>query len=394
MRSFILLIAFLSLVVIKPLQAAQANLSSNDLFTVVELFDPVISDADQSIQKPNLDQKIQQGMRDLLVRLTGDSSILKRSEAKAFISQPKSWLSAYYFDARKEDGVTVGQNLVLDFDAQRLLKAFQNAQIQIWPSSERPSTLLMGSFIASGSLINLTTENLGYRPDIDFRGYPKLLALPYGLAEKTETWIYPVTGKSMPLAMSSDISAMLNETQKDYLLSFQIEQNPGQPFRLYWKLFNKSGKTLGSAQIEGRTLRPLMQTMFNRMIAAYSYNYRQSANVLNAAYVSVDKLMSAQQLIEVESFLKVQRPKVHQVLLKEVAKDKATFEVIYQGRYKDFLNLVTTVNNSVLVNESAVIGEINLRLRSLGDMPETQLIDLSKEFEANVLQEQQEQQGP
>ena len=391
MRSFILLVAFLGLVGIKPLQAAYTSSNSTEMYTVIESFDSTMSDADQSIQKPNLDQKIQQGMKDLLVRLTGDSAILSSAQAQAFISQPKSWLSTYHFAPRKEDGVTVGQNLVLDFDSQRLLKAFQAAQIQVWPASERPATLLMGSFIASGSLINLTTENLGYRPDIDFRGYPKLLALPYALAEKTEKWIYPVTGKSMPLAMSSEISSMLIESKLNYLLSFQIEQNQGQPIRLYWKLFNKKGQALGSAQIEGKRLQPLMQTMFHRMIAAYSYTYRQSANVLNTAIFSVENLMSAEQLIEIESFLRAQRPKVHSVFLNEVVKDKATFDVVYQGRYADFLNLMTSIENSVLVKENALAGEINLRLRGLGVMPTTQLIDLSKEFEANVRQEQQGQ---
>ena len=162
-------------------------------------------------------------------------------------------------------------------------------------------------------------------------------------------------------------------------------------FIIVWKLFSKEGKALGSAKIEGEQLQPLMQTMFNRMIAAYSYTYRQSANVLNAATVSVDKLMSAEQLIDIESFLKSQKPRVHQVNLQQVTGDKASFEVIYQGRYADFLKLVTSVENSVLINESALVGEINLRLRGLGEMPETQLIDLSKEFEANVLQEQQGQ---
>ncbi|MBN2864744.1 MAG: DUF2066 domain-containing protein [Thiotrichales bacterium] len=391
MRSFILLVTFLSFIGLKPLMAAPNNLNSDDLFTIVESFDPTVSDVDQSIQKPDLDKKIQQGMRDLLVRLTGDSSIVSKEEVQPFVSRPKSWLRTYQFEPRKEDGVTIGQNLVLDFDAQRLLKAFQSAQIQIWPSSERPATMLMGSYLAAGNLINLTPENLGYRPDIDFRSYPKLLALPYVIAEKTEKWVYPVTGGAIPAAMSAEINRMLTDTNQDYLLSFQIEQNIGQPMRLLWRLFGKNGSALGSAQISGSQLQPLMQTMFSRMIAAYSYTYRQNADVLNAALVSFDDLMSAEQLIAIESYLKAQKPKVHQVFLQEIVEDKALFEVVYQGNYNDFLRLVSTVENTILVSEDALIGQVNYRMRGLGVMPETQLIDLSKEFEANVRQEQQGQ---
>ena len=391
MRSFILLVTFLSFIGLKPLMAAPNNLNSDDLFTIVESFDPTVSDVDQSIQKPDLDKKIQQGMRDLLVRLTGDSSIVSKEEVQPFVSRPKSWLRTYQFEPRKEDGVTIGQNLVLDFDAQRLLKAFQSAQIQIWPSSERPATMLMGSYLAAGNLINLTPENLGYRPDIDFRNYPKLLALPYVIAEKTEKWVYPVTGGAIPAAMSAEINRMLTDTNQDYLLSFQIEQNIGQSMRLLWRLFDKNGSALGSAQISGSQLQPLMQTMFSRMIAAYSYTYRQNADVLNAALVSFDDLMSAEQLIAIESYLKAQKPKVHQVFLQEIVEDKALFEIVYQGNYNDFLRLVSTVENTILVSEDALIGQVNYRMRGLGVMPETQLIDLSKEFEANVRQEQQGQ---
>ena len=393
MRSFILFTVLLSWVIATPLYAVQTSASSAELFSVVKSFDSTFSEVDQSLKKPDLDQKIQQGMKDLLVRLTGDIAVLEREDVQQYITQPKSWLSAYHFESRKEDGVAVGLNLVLNFDAQRLLKAFQDAQILIWPYSQRPKTMLMGSFLSAGSLINLTPENLNYRPDIDFRGYPKLLALPYVLAEKTEKWIYPITGGRIAPAMSQDIRAMLMASGQNYLLSFQIEQNLDQPTRLFWKLFSIEGQALGSAQIEGEHLQALMQDLFNRLIAAYSYTYRESANVLNTAQLSIEKLMSAQQLIEIETFLRAQKPKIHQVSLTSLASDKAVFEVVYQGRYTEFLGLMATIENTVLLQENALTGKINLRLRGLGDVPETQLIDLSKEFEANVHQQQLKQLG-
>lgn len=382
MRSFILLVTILSFAVIKPLYAGQTNSNSSALFTIVEPFDPEISESGEVVQKPDLDSKIQKGMRDLLVRLTGDNKILASAEGKRFIKRAKSWLSTYHFDSRKEDGVAIGQNLVLDFDRQRLLKAFQSAQIQIWPQSERPATMLMGSYLEAGTLMKLNAETLSYRPDIDYRDYPTLLALPFRIADDMESWVYPVGSEQVPLQMRQRIQEMLIQSGQDYLLSFQAEQNPGQMVKLYWRLFDKAGNSLGSAKIEGKKLQPLLHSMFNRMIGAYSYSYRQSAGVLNVANVMIDQLTSAQQLIEIEAFLKSQKPTIHQVFLQEIEGAKANFEVIYQGQYSDFLNMVTKVESSVLVDESAITGEINLRLQGLGILPETQLIDLSKEFES------------
>ncbi len=395
MRSFILFVTILSFVVIKPLQAGPAEPNSSSLFTIIEPFDAEVTDSGELVKKPNLELKIRKGMRDLLVRLTGDQAILATAEGKNYIAAAKSWLSTYHFEARKEDGVTIGQNLVLDFDRQRLLNSFQSAQIQIWPQSERPATMLMGSYLAAGTLMKLNAESLGYRPDIDFRAYPTLLALPFSVGEDLQSWVYPV-GDQVPPLMSQRIQEMLIQSGEDYLLSFQLEQNPGQPVKLLWKLFDRSGAALGSARIEGAKLQPLMETMFNRMIGAYSYAYRQSADVLNVATVTIDQLLSAEQIIEIEAFLKAQKPTVHQVFLQQVIEDQATFEMIYQGRYSNFLKLVTGIDNSVLVDESALTAEVNLRLRGLGELPETQLIDLSKEFEglnARDSQVQNEQQG-
>lgn len=385
MRSFILFVTFLSFVMLKPLQASPTNSSSTQLFTVIESFDPTLSEAGKAVQNPNLDQKIQLGMRHLLVRLTGDSTILSRSEAQPFIKQPKSWLSTYRFESRKEDGVGIGQNVVLSFDSRRLLRAFQNAQIQVWPSSERPTTMLMGSYLSSGSLMNLNSENLSYRPDIDIKSYPRVLALPYKIADKSESWVLPSSKESE--VVSEGVKAMLSAQQQNYLLSFQIEQNQGQKVNLLWDLFNNEGRVISRDQIEGDRVEGLIQTMFNRTIATYSYNYRQNAEVLNTTTVSFSSLMSAEQVIGIETFLKSKKPLVHQVFLQKLADDKVSFSVVYQGGYKDFLKLVTTVENSVLIDESALDGKINLRLLGLGIIPQTQLIDLTKEFEANAHQE-------
>jgi len=396
MRSFILLATILSFMLVKPLYADATNSNSSALFTVVESFDPEVSESGEVTQKPDLEKKIRKGMRDLLVRLTGDKAILETDEGKNFIKSAKSWLRSYYFDARKEEGVTIGQNLVLDFDRQRLLKKFQSAQIQIWPQSERPATMLMGSFLQAGTLMKLNAETLSYRPDIDYRYYPTLLALPYSIAEDVNSWIYPVGREQVPPQVSQRIQEMLIQADQDYLLSFQAEQKTGQVVKLYWKLFDKAGNALGAAMIEGKQFQPLIQTMFNRMMGAYSYSYRQNADILNVANVMVDQLTSAQQLIEIEAFLKSQKPTVHQVFLQEIEKTKASFEVIYQGRYADFLKVITQIESSVLVDESAITGDINLRLQGLGILPETQLIDLSKEFEGLKAQDStvvNEQQG-
>ncbi|MDX1347003.1 MAG: DUF2066 domain-containing protein [Thiomicrorhabdus chilensis] len=383
MRSFILIALFMAFI---PLNAVKANSGSNDtpsLFNLVETFDPEIDASGKVVKSPDLNDKIRQGMRHLLVRLTGDHAILRSQEGKAFVADAKAWLTSYYFEPRKEEGVTVGQNLVLVFDRQRMLKAFQTGQILIWPLSERPKTLVYGSFVQAGSILKLNPETLSYRPDIEFRAYPGLLALPLDFPEGNQGWIYPLAGG----AGSSDIQERLIESASQYLLTFQVTKSNSQQYELHWRVYSSSGTELFSGQQQGAQLPALMEAMFDRLMANYSYGYRQNASVLGVATLGINQVASAEQLIELESYLVAQKPTIHQVSLNSIKGQRAEFEVVYQGRYESLVALFSRIDNVRLLSESALTGKVELKLRGLAERPETQLIDLSKEYETNLREE-------
>ncbi|MDG6773279.1 DUF2066 domain-containing protein [Thiomicrorhabdus sp. ZW0627] len=380
MRSFILIVLIFAFSGLSAVQAQEETNGASELFTIVESFDPEVDDAGNVVETPNLNAKIHQGMRDLLVRLTGDGGILQTDDGRDFVNQAKAWLSSYHFAPRKEEGVVVGQNLVLEFDRQRLLEVFQRNSILIWPSSERPTTLVMGSFIEAGSVLKLNPEALSYRPDIEFRSYPKLLALPLQFPTYTSDWLQPQAGQ----LSAEQIQQSLGQFDSQYLLMFELSGQPERDYSLTWRVYGQNGEEYLSGSNHGNRVQPLMNSMFDRMMASYSYGYRQSASMMGVAVLGMDQLASAEQLIDVENFLKSQKPAIHQVSLQAVKGSRAEFEVVYQGRYDDVLQIFKRIENSKLVDESALTGKVEMKMLGLAQRPETQLIDLSKEFEENM----------
>lgn len=349
------------------------------LFTLVESFDPEVDASGQVVKSPDLNYKIRLGMRDLLLRLTGDAALLQSQEGRAFMEDAKGWLKRYSFEPRKEEGVTVGQNLLLEFDRQRLLKAFQAKNIIVWPQKERPKTLVMGALLQQGGLLNLTPEALSYRPDIEFRPYPQLLALPFVLAANERNWVYPMADAASP----AQVQALLMQAGADYLLSFRLEQNLQGRSELQWRLYNQAGQAVAFDSAAGAKGVALTQRMFDRLMAVYSDGYRQSASVLGAAVLGLNRLNSAEQLIEAERFLRAQRPTIHQVKLLALQGARAEFEVVYQGRYEDLLAAFMGIEGAELLEQSAVTARVELQMPGVEERPATQLIDLAKEFEAS-----------
>ncbi|WP_178861064.1 DUF2066 domain-containing protein [Thiomicrorhabdus cannonii] len=387
MRQFVLGVGLTLCVTAHAEQGALSNvvnsaapLDEQALFTLVEGFDPEVDASGQVVKTPDLNQKILQGMRDLLLRLTGDASLLQSEEGREFIRDAKSWLTRYAFEPRKEEGVTVGQNLRLEFDRQRLLKAFQGKNIIVWPQKERPKTLVMGSFLQEGGILKLTPEALGYRPDIEFRPYPKLLALPLALPVKESSWVYPLADSVAP----EQIQALLKQSGSQYLLSFRLEKSLRGENALLWRLYDQSGQSVLSASTNGPNGLALTAALFDRLMAFYSESYRQSASVLGAAVIGINRLSSAEQLMEIERYLQSQRPAVHQATLVALQGGRAEFEVVYQGRYQDLLNVCMGIEGAKLQSQSALTARIEVLLPGLMERPATQLIDLSKEYEANT----------
>ncbi|WP_373020294.1 DUF2066 domain-containing protein [Thiomicrorhabdus sp.] len=379
MRSFILIALIVAFNALSTVQANEESNGTSELFTIIESFDPEIDASGNVVETPNLDTKIRQGMRDLLVRVTGDGGILQADVGRDLIGQAKAWLSSYHFAPRKEEGVVIGQNLVLEFDRQRLLEKFQRSSILVWPSSERPMTLVLGTLREAGSSLKLNPEALSYRPDIEFRGYPRLLALPL-LFPSTADWLYPQAGR----VSEQQVQQRLSQFASQYLLLFELSVLPNRNYELVWRVYDRNGAEFLSGNSQGDRVQPLMNAMFDRMMASYSYEYRQSASMVGLATLGINQVADAQQLVDVENYLNAQKPAIHKVFLQEIKGSRAEFEVVYQGRYDDVLQIFQRIDGSTLESESGLTGKVEMKLQGLAQRPETQLIDLSKEYEANL----------
>lgn len=382
MRSFsrncILILSSMVWLSMPSLAVAKESLAVKDLLTLVSVFDPTVDAQGQVGAQPDLDDKIRQGMRDLLLRLTGDPGVVNSPEGQAFVRQARSWLSRYYFEPRQEQGVTVGQNLYLVFDRARLLHAFQELGMVLWPSADRPQTLVMGSLLEGGIRTPLTQENLGYRPDVAFGHHAQSLALPVVVPSSASGWPPPLDDGLQAQTVQTHLSAAAS----DYLLSFQVERLAGGAYELHWQLYNALGQSVLQARLENRTVTPLFESMFQQLMQTYSYPYRQSAKMQGLLTLGVQKLSSAEQLIEVENYLKTQQPTLHQVFLQGVGGQRAQWQLVYQGRYQDVVRILSRIEGSELLEEDALSAQVELRMQGLEERPQTQLIDLSKEYDA------------
>jgi len=244
MRSLQLLIAFLGFCVFQAVYASSSTLIPNDYYSVTL---PYELGAEQAMDA-KLEEQAQVAMQTLLMRLTGQQRFVKSGLGQKYIAQAKGWLANYNIKPRYEDGVVIGKNIQFHFDVERLKKAFAKQHVKLWAVQQRPSTLVMGTFVQQGRLQKLTSELLDYRIDIDFRDHPENIRLPYFLPETTKNWVFPVD----PAGNRAVIQENLLANEQQNLLSFKLIAKGNGLYELDWYLFNLSGVVLKSQSDSGQ----------------------------------------------------------------------------------------------------------------------------------------------
>lgn len=303
-----------------------------------------------------LSQKAQQGMRTLLLRLTGQQRLLNSKIGQNYIQKADSWLASYNFKARQEDGVTVGQNVELNFDETRLKKSFEENHIKLWSAFERPKTLVMGSFVQQGRLVKLNTEILNYRVDVDFRDYPKTLGLPVYIPDENTGWIYPVDPEHGYARIQE---ALLSHSQQN-LLSFKLLAKGKGQYELVWYLFSLSGKTLLKDSYYGQDRQALMQQMFESVIQQYVKLAAVKNIRKNHILINVNQLKYADEVNQLEQDLKSQQPMIRSADLISLSAAGAQFDIEYQGDLQSVLDWLKSWNKIQFVSLSADKQELDV----------------------------------
>lgn len=341
MRSFSL---FTLLLIVSAFFSAQAStvaqsklLNSADFFTVVFPYDDLLDQngsADATFNKNRaraaLNQAITKGLKIVLVRVTGKSAFLTSEQGLPFFNNSRAWLRTYDITPRMEEGVQVGQNIVLRFSEQKIKAALIKSEVAVWPLKGRLTTLVMGSLVQKGALLKLTQENMRYRMDIEFRDFAKQVALPITLPESTDGWIFPVD----PKMNVGQIQETLARTDHDYLLSFKLVQKGDSNYSMSWFVYSDSGEVIAENQMDGEDRLALIQEMLGQVMSSYvDIDSLQALNV-NEIVLNVHNVFDANQILVFERLFKLETPMIHSADLLSVQAGIATFKVVFQGDYR------------------------------------------------------------
>ncbi len=366
MRSFRLFTLLLLMSVIQAGQAAEnlggkaSGMKSNDayFFTVVLPYDHNIDRSSAVNSQRVFNQAISLGMETLLVKITGQKSFLESAVAKGYLKTPMSWLDSYEIKPRTEEGVQVGQNIVLRFSAARLNAAFKSHRVSIWPLEQRPKTLVMGSLLQKGGLLKLTQDKMHYRADIEFRDYPQQMALPISLPDSGDLWVYPVS----PERSNSTISEVLLTTNHDYLLSFKLEVLDDSKYELSWYLFAPSGVVFAKGERLGTNQQQLLKSMFEQVMQHYALFTQKNSSKSNHITLNVSNIVKADQIQTLEAQLKANHPMIKSARLLSLQSGLAQYEIQYQGDYQKVIDWIGQWKLTDLVSQSKNLHQVDVKL--------------------------------
>ncbi|MDA3806949.1 MAG: DUF2066 domain-containing protein [Thiomicrorhabdus sp.] len=371
MRSFRLFILLLAMSVIQTSQAAEKGTMGSSFFTVVfpyETFKGVPGGGIKTPQSVNLtstqkasqvlDQAITQGMETLLVKITGQKRFLGSAVAQGYLKNAKAWLVTYDIKPRMEDGVQVGQNIVLQYSAPRLTAAFKQHRVDIWPLAQRPKLLVMGSFLYKGELLKMTEDMMRYRIDIEFRHYPQQMALPITLPESAQNWILP----QVPNPSNALIRTVLQKANQDYLLSFKLIKREASTYALVWTVFAPSGVVVTKGQITGGDRPSLMQAMFDQVMQRYALLAKQTNSDVQKITLNVYDLVNADQMQEIEMRLKANQAMFNSIKLRSIQAGLVQYEIDYQGRYQNVVTWLRAWQIIDFIGESNNLHQVDVKL--------------------------------
>lgn len=372
MRSFPLFTLLLIMFALQTVQAAEKLASGSDFFTVVLPYDvaqgqsvAISSNAaimastksQDNHSKKALNDAIRHGMALLLVRVTGQKTFLSTLVAKSYLKNPRAWLRAYDITPRMEDGVQVGQNIVLQFSEQKLNAEFSQRRVSIWPISLRPKTLVMGSLVQQGEVIRLDQETMRYRLDVEFRDYPQQMALPIRLPGSTSNWVRP----AVPTQTVSQIQSLLASTNQDYLLSFKLLDSGNSNNLLSWYLYSRTGSLVTQGQQEGPDRQALMQTMFDQTMQRYVTIANQESMDVKQLTLNIYQLTDADQVMAFNALLNSQEGMIISAQLASVEANQIQFTVAYQGEYQAVVDWIRAWPQTFFVGEAPQLYQVDVK---------------------------------
>ncbi|QKI89460.1 DUF2066 domain-containing protein [Thiomicrorhabdus xiamenensis] len=349
-----------------PEDSTQLSVSDNVVPTVlekdlyaVELDNPnPEATIEYKLSEPVLNQLAEEGMRLLLVRLTGKRSLLSSPRTESLLSNSRRWLKSYAYVPVMQEGVKVGLKIRLKYDEVLLKQALAEMQIKVWPLNLRPKLLVMGTLVESNTITKLDQEALGYRVDINLQDYAEQLALPVSWPQETMPWIYPIN----PVNNITPLQDVLVQSDQNNLLSFKLVRRE-QEYELSWHLFADNGSILAKGKTLDSDRQTLLHNMLDMVAARLVEVNRQILDSRDQISINLSNIGDIKSLQQAKTQLQQALPTVTEIKLVTVEQDSARLEVAYRGDYANFIGWLERLSQFSITSSSEMLRQIDMRFQ-------------------------------
>ncbi|AHF01470.1 hypothetical protein THIAE_06615 [Thiomicrospira aerophila AL3] len=348
-RNYALLVSLLPALLLMMLTPVKAE----DSFFSVDI---EIASFDQS----QLDRYFAEAMAALLVRVSGNPDITALPATQSFSSQARKWVQNYQLVNRQIDGVVVGQNVRVEFNTSKLVPALQQANVAIWPESQRPRLLIVGDWLQRGLSAQISNEGFIFRPDLDFRHYLDLIGLPQVYLAHNEQ--YHSHGISpLPQIFSEQNLVSLQQASDEGVTHVVVvsAQVVGDVVQVRSQYYDLAGNKLRWEQVLlGENFNQLVLETFDRILLEESTQYFAKSNISATLWLEIDHLPDAAAINHIERRLSANSLVFDQIRLVQIEGRAAHFNIHYRGDLKTVLANVEAVLPVRMVFDDRAVGHV------------------------------------
>lgn len=296
------------------------------------------------------------GLRQVLIRVSGDLKADERPEVAAALRSPERYYTEFSYrrgDASgAEDADELQQLMQIRFEPSLIAELLRDAELPVW-GSNRPSVLFWIAKESGGQREVVGEASLGafaqsIRQQAQVRGVPTYFPLwdleDAGTVTPSEIW-----GRFL-----DDIEAASERYSPDKILVARVEQRYAGQWHVDWSFGGNGDWRVGSLLSESQS--EVAIALVNEIAARLSAQYAASSSK-NAISLKVEGVSSIAALANVERYLN-RLSSVLNVQLRAVKGDLVTFELSTEGDLQQLVDLMALDRDLLLLNQDLRSGTL------------------------------------
>jgi len=296
------------------------------------------------------------GLRQVLIRVSGDLKADERPEVAAALRSPERYYTEFSYRrgdvSGAEDAEELQQLMQIRFEPSLIAELLRDAELPVW-GSNRPSVLFWVAKESGGQREVVGEASLGafaqsIRQQAQVRGVPTYFPLwdleDAGTVTPSEIW-----GRFL-----DDIEAASERYSPDKILVARVEQRYAGQWHVDWSFGGNGDWRVGSLLSESQSEAAI--ALVNEIAARLSAQYAASSSK-NAISLKVEGISSISALANVERYLN-RLSSVLNVQLRAVKGDLVTFELSTEGDLQQLVDLMALDRDLLLLNQDLRSGTL------------------------------------